>query len=194
MEKTACAHARSSKKRLSEPTSTWQLHPPKACCNRCHWHSRSLVCLEMNTNSQRCAAYRGAEGKDTHHRHSARAQHSASQKPFRRGTRWQHTFTRRFNLRCLTYKDIPLSVQVPLVGQAASHDIKAVVVTGLHRYQTSAVWAVHHLQQRSRTLRRGVHLQKGKRGKEKKISPPSPRQTPHTINPRWERSCAGEKM
>lgn len=65
MEKTACTRAWSSKKRHYKPTSTWQLHPPKACCNRGHWHNRSLIYLEINVNSKKCAVYRGMEGKDT---------------------------------------------------------------------------------------------------------------------------------
>lgn len=93
---------------------------------------------------------------------------------------YQCRLTCSFNSYCLTYKDIPLCIQVPLVGQAASHDIKAVVVAGLHRHQPSAVWAVHHLQQRSRTLRCGVYLHERKRQKDKKISPqPLKQKTPH---------------
>lgn len=92
---------------------------------------------------------------------------------------YQCRLTCSFNSYCLTYKDIPLCIQVPLVGQAASHDIKAVVVAGLHRHQPSAVWAVHHLQQRSRTLRCGVYLHERKRQKDKKISPqPLKQKTP----------------
>lgn len=98
----------------------------------------------------------------------------------------QHSHSQRYsgeghsNTYCLTHKDIPLGIQVPLVGQAASHDVKAVVVAGLHWHQPSAVRAVHHFQQCSRTLRRGVHLYERKRQKDKKISPQSLKQkTPH---------------
>lgn len=113
---------------------------------------------------------------------------------FRWGTHYQCRLTGSFNSYCLTHKDIPLSIQVPLVGQAASHDIEAVVVAGLHWHQTPAVWAVHHFQQRPRSLRRGVHLYQRKRKKNKKISPQSLKQKNPTHLPQgaWDR--AGQKQ
>lgn len=108
---------------------------------------------------------------------------------FRCGTHYQGRLTGSFIPYCLTHKDIPLGIQVPLVGQAASHDVKAVVVAGLHWHQTSAVWAVHHLQQRPRSLRRGVHLYERERKKDKKISPQSLKQNPHrSTQGAWDRA------
>lgn len=45
----------------------------------------------------------------------------------------------------LTHQVLPLSVQVRLVGQAALHDVQAVVVARLHAGHAPAVRAVHQL-------------------------------------------------
>lgn len=69
--------------------------------------------------------------------------------------------------RALTYEIVPLKIEVSLVGQTASHDVRAVVVTGLHRHQALAVGTVDHLQQRFRALGCGVHLMCDKTKKKK---------------------------
>lgn len=58
----------------------------------------------------------------------------------------------------LTYEEIPLSVQVCLVGQTALHDVEAVVVARSHSGQASAIWAVQHLHESPDAPRGGAHL------------------------------------
>lgn len=58
----------------------------------------------------------------------------------------------------LTYEQVPLCVQISLVGQAALHDIEAVVVTGSHGGQASAVGAVQHLHEGTDAPRGWAHL------------------------------------
>lgn len=58
----------------------------------------------------------------------------------------------------LTYEVVPLSLQLPLVGQASAHDVETVVVTGLDGHEATAEWAVHHLGQGANPLGRGVDL------------------------------------
>lgn len=45
----------------------------------------------------------------------------------------------------LTHQVLPLGVQVRLVGEAALHDVQAVVAARLHAGHAPAVWAVHQL-------------------------------------------------
>lgn len=49
----------------------------------------------------------------------------------------------------LTYEQIPFGVQISLVGQAALHDVEAVVLARSHGGKTSAVRAVQHLHEGS---------------------------------------------
>ena len=58
----------------------------------------------------------------------------------------------------LTQEEVPLCVQVGLVGQAAAHHVEAVVVAGPQPRQPAAVRAEQHLSQRSAARRRQVHL------------------------------------
>ena len=60
--------------------------------------------------------------------------------------------------RLLTYEIVPFEIKIPLVGQTASHDVGAIVVTGFHSHETLAVGAVHHLHQGMGTLGGGIHL------------------------------------
>lgn len=57
-----------------------------------------------------------------------------------------------------TYEVLPLGVQVGLVGQAALHDVGAVVGTGFDGGQASAVGAVNQLHQGLHTLWTQRHL------------------------------------
>lgn len=52
----------------------------------------------------------------------------------------------------LTYKILPLGVQVSLVGQAALHDIGTVVGAGFDGGYAATVGAVNHLHQGLHTL------------------------------------------
>lgn len=47
----------------------------------------------------------------------------------------------------LTYKQIPLGVQISLICQTALHDIEAVVVAGPNGGESSTVWAIQHLHE-----------------------------------------------
>jgi len=117
--------------------------------------------IQKSTWTAKALLYnRDVKEKDTCHRHLkiCCSKHGHCQKPFTGGTQYQGVLTCSFNPHCLTHKDIPLGIQIPLVGQAASHDVKAVIVTGLHRCQTSTVRAVHHFQQCLCTLWCRVHL------------------------------------
>lgn len=68
----------------------------------------------------------------------------------------------------LTDEEVPLGVQVGLVGQAAPHHVAAVVPAGPDGGQAAAVGAVHHLGQGRAAAWEHVHLQdKGKKKKKK---------------------------
>lgn len=69
----------------------------------------------------------------------------------------------------LTNEEVPLGVQVGLVGQAAPHHVAAVVAAGPDGGQPAAVGAVHHLGQGRAAAWEHVHLQ-DKREKGKKRS------------------------
>lgn len=70
---------------------------------------------------------------------------------------------RRVRLRAssgaLTDEEVPLGVQVGLVGQAAPHHVAAVVAAGPDGGQPAAVGAVHHLGQGRAAAWEHVHLQ-----------------------------------
>lgn len=57
-----------------------------------------------------------------------------------------------FTTSHFTYKVLPLRVQVGLVGQAALHDVGAVVGARFDRSQAATVRAVHQLHQGLYTL------------------------------------------
>ena len=69
----------------------------------------------------------------------------------------------------LTYEQVPLRVQVGLIGQAALHDVEAVVVAGPHGGESAAVRAVEHLHQGTDAPRGGADLQIYQKEKKKKI-------------------------
>lgn len=58
----------------------------------------------------------------------------------------------------LTYKVLPLGVQVSLIGQAALHDVGAVVGAGFDGGQAATVGAVNQLHQGLRALGAQRHL------------------------------------
>lgn len=66
----------------------------------------------------------------------------------------------------LTNEEVPLGVQVGLVGQAAPHHVAAVVVAGFEGGQPAAVGTVQHLGQGRAAAWNHVHL-KGKKEKRK---------------------------
>lgn len=72
--------------------------------------------------------------------------------------------------RALTDEEVPLGVQVGLIGQAAPHHVAAVVAAGPDGGQPAAVGAVHHLGQGRAAAWEHVHLQ-DKRGKKEKTLP-----------------------
>lgn len=60
-----------------------------------------------------------------------------------------------YNVLCvlnITYKVLPLWVQVSLVGQAALHDVGTVVGAGFDGGHAATVWAVNQLHQGLHTL------------------------------------------
>lgn len=67
----------------------------------------------------------------------------------------------------LTDEEVPLGVQVGLIGQAAPHHVAAVVLAGFEARQSAAVGTVHHLGQGRAAAWNHVHLQ----GKKKKVQP-----------------------
>lgn len=54
---------------------------------------------------------------------------------------------------------VPLGIQISLIGQAALHDVKAVVLTGFSCWHALTKGAVHHLGQCSDTRWRAAYLQ-----------------------------------
>lgn len=68
-----------------------------------------------------------------------------------------------------TYEQVPLRVQVGLIGQAALHDVEAVVVAGPHSGESSAVRAVEHLHQGADAPWGGADLQIYQKEKEKSL-------------------------
>lgn len=60
----------------------------------------------------------------------------------------------------LTYKVLPLGVQVSLVGQAALHDVGTVVGAGFDGGHAATVGAVHQLHQGLRTLWTQMNLRR----------------------------------
>lgn len=70
--------------------------------------------------------------------------------------------------RALTDEEVPLGVQVGLVGQAAPHHIAAIVPAGLEAGQSTAVGTVHHLGQSRAAAWKHVHLQDEKKKKKKR--------------------------
>lgn len=63
----------------------------------------------------------------------------------------------------LTDEEVPLGVQVGLVGQAAPHHVAAVVLAGSEAGKSAAVGTVHHPGQGHAASWEYVHL-KGKEG------------------------------
>lgn len=59
----------------------------------------------------------------------------------------------------LTDEEVPLGVQVGLVGQAAPHHVAAVVLAGFEARQPAAVGTVHHPGQGRAAAWNHVHLQ-----------------------------------
>ena len=59
----------------------------------------------------------------------------------------------------LTYKQIPLGVEISLICQAALHDIEAVVVAWSHRGESPTVRAVQHLHERTDAAWGRAHLE-----------------------------------
>lgn len=69
----------------------------------------------------------------------------------------------------LTDEEVPLGVQVGLVGQAAPHHVAAVVLAGFKAGQPATVGTVHHLGQGRAAAWNHVHLQ-GKKKKSPDVS------------------------
>lgn len=59
----------------------------------------------------------------------------------------------------LTDVQVPLWIQISLIGQTALHDIQTVVLTGFNCRHTLAEGAVEHLGQSSDTCWSAAHLQ-----------------------------------
>lgn len=70
----------------------------------------------------------------------------------------------------LTDEEVPLGVQVGLVGQAAPHHVAAVALAGLEAGQPAAVGTVHHLGQGRAAAWNHVYLQ-GNKKKKRKVPP-----------------------
>lgn len=59
----------------------------------------------------------------------------------------------------LTNEEVPLRIQIRLVGQTAPHYVVTVVVTGFQARHVAAVWTVQHLGQGFDTRWSYVHLE-----------------------------------
>lgn len=63
------------------------------------------------------------------------------------------------NKQKLTDVQVPLGIQISLIGQTALHDVETVVLTGFNCRHALAEGAVEHLGQSSDTRRSAAHLQ-----------------------------------